>query len=167
MKKLLQTSAGALLAVLRGLDRFLYGSVSPLSQTESNRDPYRAYRSGLSRGPILRSLSNRGWLVLGFEEAQALFLDPRFSSDVRTNKFVSRLIRATAGGKRVPLFDAPTMINRDRPDHTRLRKVVQQGFLHNYVLSMEPRIESIVARCLDSYDPRTGRFDVVERCPPS
>lgn len=163
MKKLLQTFAGALLAVLRQLDRVLYGSVSPLSQGEANRDPYRAYRNGLSHGRVLRSLSNRGWLVMGFEEVQALFLDSRFSSDVRTNKFISRLVRAAAKGERVPLLDDPNMINRDPPDHTRLRKLVQQGFLHKYVLSLEPRIESIVARCLDSYDSQTGQFDIVEQ----
>jgi len=92
-----------------------------------------------------------------------LILDSRFSSDVRTNKFISGLVRAAAGGERVPLLDDPTMINRDPPDHTRLRKLVQQGFLHKYVLSLEPRIESIVTKCLDSYDSQTGRFDILEQ----
>jgi len=163
VKKVLQNVAGFGLSVLRRLDRVLYGSISPLSQTESNRDPYEAYRNSLSHGPVLRSLSNRGWLVFGFEEAQALFLDTRFSSDVRTNKFISRLVRAAAGGGRVSLLDDPNMVNRDPPDHTRLRKLVQQGFLHKYVQSMEPRIASIVAKCLDSYDPQTGQFDILEQ----
>jgi cytochrome P450 len=55
------------------------------------------------------------------------------------------------------------MINRDPPDHTRLRKLVQQGFLHKYIQSLEPRIESIVARCLDSYDSESGQFDILEQ----
>ena len=162
-KKMLQGIAGAGLSVLQQLDRVLYGSISPLAIGDGNRDPYAAYRSCLKRGPVLRTLSNRGWMVLGFEETQALFLDSRFSSDMRTNKFISRLVRAAAGGGRVSLLDDPNMINRDPPDHTRLRKLVQQGFLHKYVLSLEPRIASIVDRCLDSYDPRTEQFDVLEQ----
>ena len=55
------------------------------------------------------------------------------------------------------------MINRDPPDHTRLRKLVQQGFLHKYIQSLEPRIESIVARCLDSYNIETGQFDILDQ----
>jgi cytochrome P450 len=163
MSKLFQMFAGALMAILRQVDKLVYGTESPLSQGDVNRDPYEAYKTGLSQGPLLRSLANQGWLVMGFEEVQALFLDPRFSSDIRTNKFISRVIKAAAGGRRVPLLDDPTMINRDPPDHTRLRKLVQQGFLHKYIQSLEPRIESIVARCLDSYDSESGQFDILEQ----
>ncbi len=162
VKKMLQAGAGAGLSVLNRLDRVLYGTISPLGSGDSS-DPYAAYRQCLNRGPVLRTLTTRGWMVFGFEETQALFLDSRFSSDLSTNKFISGLVRAAAGGERVSLLDDPTMINRDPPDHTRLRKLAQQGFLHKHVLSMEPRISAIVDRCLQSYDDGSGRFDVMEQ----
>ncbi len=163
MSKFLQKIGGAVLSILETVDRYVYGSISPMSQGEVAKDPYTAYRIGREKGgTMLRSLSMRGWLALGFEEAQATFLDPRFSSDVRTNKFVSGVVRTIAAGRRVPILDDPAMVNRDPPDHTRLRKLVQQGFLHKYILSLEPRIRSIVQQCLDTYD-QSGQFDIVEQ----
>ena len=161
-KRLIQLVAGAVMGVLRSIDRIVNGSVSPLSVGEIAADPYEAYRIGRERGAILRSFSNRGWLVLGFEEAQALFKDTRFSSDVRTNKFLSGVIRAASDGRKVSLLDDPTMLNQDPPVHTRLRKLVTHGFMHNYILSLEPRIEDIVDKCLDDYDAGSGQYDIVK-----
>jgi len=162
-KKLIQMVAGATMGVLRSIDRIFFGSVSPLSEAGLAGDPYEGYRIGRERGAILRSYSNRGWLVLGFEEAQMLFKDTRFSSDVRTNKFLSGIIRAASDGRSVSLLDEPTLLNQDPPDHTRLRKLVTHGFMHNYILSLEPRIESIVDKCLDDYDPLSGQYDIVKQ----
>jgi cytochrome P450 len=160
-KRLIQMMGLSVMFVLRAVDRVFYGSVSPLSAAALTNDPYEGYRIGRERGAILRSVSNRGWLVLGFEEAQALFKDTRFSSDVRTNKFLTGVIKAASQGRKVSLIDDPTMLNQDAPVHTRLRKLVSQGFLHKYIQSLEPRIESIVDRCLDDYDPDTGQYDIV------
>ena len=162
-KKIIQFVGRVMLFVLRQVDRVFTGSVTALSVEEENRDPYKYWGILRTRGSILRSYTNRGWVVLGFEEAQALFKDSRFGSDIRKNKFLSRMMRIAADGRKVSFLDDPTMLNLDPPDHTRLRKLAQQGFLHKYVMSMEPRIESIVQGCLDRYDPESGRYDIVEQ----
>ena len=162
-KKLLQFLGLAAIRCLQFLDRFVTGSHAGIPFEEDIRDPYRAFNILRERGHILRSLTYRGWMVLGFEEAQSLFTDPRFGSDLRKNSFLTKTLRLAAEGRRVSFIDNPTMLNMDPPDHTRLRKLVNHGFGHKFIMSLEPRIEEIVDRCLASYDPTTGQYDIMEQ----
>lgn len=162
-RKLLQIMGQAAFAVLRKVDYYITGSNSGFTREEEVEDPYRTLKVLRDRGSILRTYTNRGWMVLGFEEAQALFKDQRFGSDIRKNKFLSSMLRFASDGRSVMFLDNPTLLNLDPPDHTRLRKLVAQGFLHKFVLSMEPRIASIVRQCLDEYDPASGQFDIVRQ----
>ena len=41
------------------------------------------------------------------------------------------------------------LLGVDAPDHTRLRKLVAQGFLHKYIQSLAPAIERVVDELLD------------------
>jgi len=161
-RKILITLGRAVLFILHTFDWLFTGSVSGRTRDEQTQDPYIGFKLLRSRGGVLRSYVNRGWMAVGFEEAQAIFLDSeRFGSDIRKNKFLSRVIRAASGDRKVSLLDDPTMLSLDPPDHTRLRKLVNQGFLHKDIMALEPRIGAIVDECLDRYDPSTGQFDII------
>lgn len=160
-RRLLQLAGGGVIYVLRIVDRWVNGSDTGRSPEQELVDPYISYKLLRSRSNIQRSFVYRGWMVLGFEEAQAVFRDPRFGSDIRSNKFLTNIIRLAADGKPVTFLDNPSLLNINPPDHTRLRKLVVKGFVQKQMLSLEPRIKSIVNRCLDSVDPVTGRFDIV------
>ena len=160
-RKILKLLGQALFSILKLADRFITGSNSGIPFDEELRDPYSVYKILRNRGNILRSYSNRGWLVLGFDEAQQLFRDPQFSNDTRKNQFVSKALRAASPYGQVQFLDHPTLLQLDSPDHTCLRKLVNHGFNHKYILSMEPRIERIVEEYLDSYDEKNGQFDIV------
>ena len=147
MKRKLILALGQLaFFVLGKIDYYFTGSNTGIPPEEEVRDPYRVWKILRERGRIMRSYTNRGWMVLGFEEAQQLFKDPRFSNDTRKNKFLAGAIRAASPDGRVPFLDQPTLLQMDAPDHTRLRKLVNHGFDHKYILSMEPRIEKIVSK---------------------
>lgn len=162
-KKLLQSLGRAAFFVLRRIDRYFGGAYSGMSPAEQLRDPHRAFRILRNKDRLLRTYTNRGWMVLGFEEVQTIFKDPRFGTDIRKNSFLSRMFRLGADGRTITFLDNPTMLNLDPPDHTRLRKLVSQGFLHKFILSLEPRIEAIVQQCLDDYDRASGQYDIVEQ----
>lgn len=162
-KELLQGAGQAIMSMLTWADDVFSGSVSGLTAEEIRNDPYRDFGILRSRGNVLRTLRNRGWLVLGFDEVQAVFKDPRFGADMRKNRFVVNMLRLAADGKPVSYLDSPTMLNLDPPDHTRLRKLVRQGFVQKTILALEPRIEELVRQCLDSHDPSTGQFDVMQQ----
>ncbi len=162
-RKLLLALGQVAFFVLRIADRLITGSNHGIPIEEDLRDPYRGWNMLRNKAKVLRTYTNRGWMVLGFEEAQQLFLDPRFSSDIRRNKFLTRTIKAASPDGRVPFIDNPTMLQLDAPDHTRLRKLVTHGFNHKYILSMEPRIAEILDRCLADYDEGSGQYDIVDQ----
>jgi cytochrome P450 PksS len=54
------------------------------------------------------------------------------------------------------------MLTRNPPDHTRLRKLVAQGFVHKYIQSLAPAIERLVDELLDQIPPDAERFDVMQ-----
>jgi len=162
-KKLLQGISQSIMFLLSRADAYFSGSVSGMSSEEIKNDPYKDYGILRSRGKVLRTYRNRGWLALGFEEVQSLFQDPRFGADMRKNGFVVNMLRMAAAGKPVSFLDSPTMLNLDPPDHTRLRKLVTKGFVQKTILALEPRIEFIIKNCLDSYDAASGQFDVMQQ----
>lgn len=151
------------LVILRTLDHHVHGSDSGRSVDEVRQDPYLGFRLAREHGPVLRSYANRGWIVVGFEAAQAIFKDPRFGSDMRRNRWLVKLLRTGANGRAVPPLDNPSMLTLDAPDHTRLRKLASRGFLNKYIQSLQPQIEAIVERCLAGIDDGAERFDVIEQ----
>ncbi len=160
-RKLLQVIGQFVITILRKVDYYFTGGSSGLTFEEEIEDPYRAFKLMRARGNIVRTYMQRGWMVLGFEEAQTVFRDQRFGSDIRKNKFLVSVLRLASDGRPVSFIDNPTLLNLDPPDHTRLRKLVSKGFLHKFILSLEPRIGAIVNQCLNSYEPESGQFDIL------
>ena len=158
-----QISSNAALAVLRRLDRYLNGSNTGRTVAEARLDPYTGSAMLRERGPVLRSYASRGWFVVGFDAVKDAFKDPRLSNDVRKNRFLVRVLSAASGGNPVPTLDNPSMVTLDAPDHTRLRKLVSQGFTQKYIRSLEPAIQTIVDECLDGLAADSEPFDIIKR----
>lgn len=160
--KVLRNVGSMSVRVLQLIDILKAGPGRFPGKVHHRKNPYTWYKTLREQSPIARSYANRGWLILGFNEVQAAFTDPRFSSDMRGNRFLQQVLRAAADGQKVQLLDDPSMLNLDAPDHTRLRKLVSQGFLRKYILSLEPGIRLIVSDCLASIDPESNQFDLME-----
>lgn len=146
---------------MRRYDYLVNKSVASLNNPNYYQDPYPTFRILRERGPLLRSVANRGWVTFSFAETKALLQDKRIGSDIRNNKFLVNLVRyATGGLAELPLIDNPTLLNLDAPDHTRLRKLVAQGFVHKYIQSLEPKIQQIISELMA---PHAGNptFDVI------
>lgn len=124
-------------------------------------DPYPEYARIRSHGAVVRSYSSGGWYVLGYEAVNDALKDSRLGVDPRKSPFIHRMIRRISKGKKIRFFEEPTMLNLDPPDHTRLRKLARQGFLHKYVQSLEPKIRGLVDECLATVQDR-GKFDLIE-----
>ena len=158
-----QVSSNAALHVLRRLDRYINGSNTGRTVAEARLDPYTGYAMLRERGPVLRSFASRGWFVVGFDAVRDAFKHPLLSNDVRKNRFLVRVLSAASGGNPVPTLDNPSMVTLDAPDHTRLRKLVSQGFTQKYIRSLEPKIRQIVDDCLAGLDESAEPFDIIER----
>ena len=125
-------------------------------------DPYSTYNTLRDRGAVMRSAANKGWIVTGYSEVGSLLKDQRISSDIRKNTFMVRLLKFATAGIEVPLLDNPTMLNVDPPDHSRLRKLAAKGFIHKYIQSLEPTIESLVDELLNKIPPDASSFEVMD-----
>ena len=160
--RILSSSMQLGLWVLRRVDYHFGKSVVSLHSAEGSDDPYTNYNTLRERGPILRSYSYSGWIITGYKEVTELLHDPRVSNNIASNKFLARVVRFAAGGLPVLSVDDPTLLGVDAPDHTRLRKLVAQGFLHKYVQSLAPAIERLVDELLDAIAPDTDRIEIMQ-----
>lgn len=160
--KLFNSASVAALVLLRAADYYISRSNLGRTIEEARRDPHTGYRHLRSLGPVVRSYASRGWLVVHYDAVQAASKDPRFGNDMRKNRFLTMVLRAAADGKPVPVLDTPSMIVLDPPDHTRLRRLVSQGFTNRYIQSLAPHIGRIVDECLAGLDSE-GRVDFVEQ----
>ncbi|MBT5724124.1 MAG: cytochrome P450 [Gammaproteobacteria bacterium] len=151
------------MSILKWVDYRITGGDSGMTDEEAIAAPYEHYARIRARASIVRTHRNRGWMLLDFDDVQSLLLDHRFSADLRKNPFLSKMIRMAADGRTVSFLDNPTMLNLDPPDHTRLRKLANHGFVHKSILALEPRIISLVDECIDTVDVGSGKpFDVIE-----
>ncbi|MFI6471096.1 cytochrome P450 [Streptomyces sp. NPDC050516] len=91
-----------------------------------------------------------GWVVTSYAEAKELLADPRLSKNGAVERF----------GRHVGLTQGPGsalfahMLNSDPPDHTRLRKLVQQAFTARRTAALRPMIEAHVIGLIDAWEGR-------------
>ncbi|HET6471771.1 MAG TPA: hypothetical protein VFG38_07995, partial [Pseudomonadales bacterium] len=146
--KVRQALANGLSLVERGL----HGVSLNLLDPALARDPYPLYNRMREKAPVHYSLAMRVWWVTKFEYVQEILRDKRFGSDVRKFPDQVKKIVANLDDEQRERFENPSMLSSDPPDHTRLRKLVSQGFVHKFIQSLEPRIRAIVESCLRRVD---------------
>ena len=124
---------------------------------------HQTYARLLEEGPLWRVKPPLGrlpaWIVLGYDDVASLLKDPRFAKD-RANALTAAQLRE---GPRPPKFIEPLMrgmLDRDDPDHARLRRLVQKVFTPQRVASLESSTLAICERLLDRVEQR-GRFDLI------
>ncbi|MEV8323317.1 cytochrome P450 [Kitasatospora sp. NPDC056731] len=117
-------------------------------------DPHAAYRRWSTEGGARKvrfggAAGLEGWVVTGHAECRAALADPRLSKKAVTEAF-ARHVGNSEGG---PGRDLMThMLNSDPPEHTRLRKLVQQAYTGRQVATLRPMVERHVGALLDQLD---------------
>ncbi len=120
---------------------------------EMKECPYPHYDQWRSDAPLVWSDEVRAWLVTSYNEAKAVLDDSaRFSSK-----------NSVFGGPQIEHPEFPSMINRDEPDHRKLRSLVSKAFTPRTIEeAWEPRIREYITELLDAVARRTdGRMEVV------
>jgi cytochrome P450 len=117
-------------------------------------DPYPWYHRLRAHDPVHRC-PDGSWFLTRYDDCVAVYQDhARFSSDKRVE------FHPKFGDS--PLFEHHTtsVVFRDPPDHTRIRKLFAPAFTPKALAALEPRIEALVDRLLDAAAARGG-MDVV------
>jgi len=116
-------------------------------------DPYPLYHRLRTEDPVHHSPLGF-WVLTRYEDVVAALRDPRLAKEAIASFVAARF------GAPVPAMGL-SMLDRDPPDHTRLRGLVSKAFTPRVVEGLRPRIQQIVDGLLDGVATR-GSMDVIE-----
>jgi cytochrome P450 len=101
------------------------------------------------------------WWITRYDEVAACLDDhERFSSQVHKAVESAAIQNSQALIRKDPTLRY-TMINRDPPDHTRMRKLVVRAFSARRVDALRPRIQERAARLLDQLAEQEDPVDLI------
>lgn len=124
-------------------------------------NPYPQYAIMRSQAPVYRHPMGF-WLLTRYDDVSALLRGGQ-SVEVRNmspDGAVARARQEAYGDRLLRRLRAPSMLDRDPPDHTRQRKLVSKAFSPRAVDALRPRITALVDELLDAVE-REGRADLV------
>ncbi len=160
-EKLQLKSAELYVNTVSRIERQIHGvAMNPFSAALAD-DPYAVHSGMRETRPIHYSLALRAWWVTRFDRVQEILRDKRFGADVRRYENRTRRFVRNMEAEQLETFNNPSMLDLDPPDHSRLRRLASQGFMHRFVQSLEPRIREIVEACLGRAD-NEEIIDIVE-----
>ena len=113
-------------------------------------DPYQQYRAAREQAAVQWLPALGAHVVLCFEHAQAVMQDSsRWSSDLRNNPELLEAFGGPGGG--AELFTR-SMLTRDPPEHTRLRRAVNRFFTPRAMRLIRDRVAAIVDAAIEPID---------------
>jgi cytochrome P450 len=133
-----------------------------IASPQFKANPFPFYARLCDRAPVYRiplPFGMSAWLVTRYDDVAAVLKDERFAKD-RFNAQTSQQLAWLAW---VPRLFEPvmrTMLDRDPPDHTRLRALVSKAFTPRLVEGMRGRVQALTDRLLDKTRGRE-RIDLI------
>src|SRR5277367_1059798 len=123
-------------------------------------DPYPQYAALRAQAPVYQHPIGF-WLLTRYDDVSwllraALSVEDRNVSD---GPFLE--LREQLRGDETPRSGGLSMLDRDPPDHTRLRRLVSKAFTPRAVQALRPRITGLVDSMLDAAEGE-GRVDLVD-----
>jgi cytochrome P450 len=125
-------------------------------------DPYPQYATMREQAPVYQHPFGF-WLLTSYEDVSWLLRAPGLSveDDNVAADSVMRKMREEMYGDGAPRASELSMLDRDPPDHTRLRKLVSKAFTPRAIQALRPRITELVDGMLDGMAAR-GEVDLVD-----
>ena len=117
-------------------------------------DPYPTYHRLRAEDPVHHSPLGF-WVLTRYEDVSSVLRDPRFIKEP-----LAALVAARFGAE-VPRGVGLSMLDRDPPDHTRLRSLVSKAFTPRVVEGLRPRIQQIVDGLIARAEA-AGSIDLIE-----
>jgi pimeloyl-[acyl-carrier protein] synthase len=117
-------------------------------------NPYPTYHRLRREDPVHHSPLDF-WVLTRYEDVVAVLRDPRFIKEPLVALVAARF------GVTVPPGMGLSMLDRDPPDHTRLRSLVSKAFTPRVVEGLRPRIQQIVDALIARAEA-VGSMDLIE-----
>jgi cytochrome P450 PksS len=124
-----------------------------LGSAEFKANPYPFYARLRRETPVYpsRLFGQRMWLVTRYDDAVSVLRDERFLKEFPSALGVFNRLAGPC---------TRHMLNKDAPDHTRLRTLVHKVFTPRMIDRIRSRIETVCHELLDAAE-RRGRLDVI------
>jgi len=132
---------------------------NPLDEAYAG-DPWPHFAEMREHDPVHHSLVEH-WFLFSYADVTALLRDPSLSVD-DANVLIHNEDRLAAFEEAFgPDAERTTsMLGRDAPDHTRLRRLVSKAFTPSTIAALRPMIDDLVDTALDAMDER-GTAEIV------
>jgi cytochrome P450 len=118
-------------------------------------DPYPTYHRLRAEDPVHHSPLGF-WVLTRYPDVMAMLRDPRLIKEP-----IAAFVAARFGLAGPPPGLGLSMLDRDPPDHTRLRGLVSKAFTPKALESLRPHIQGIVDDLLE-HAVRNGEMDLIE-----
>ncbi len=126
-------------------------------------DPYPQYELMRAKAPVYQHPFGF-WLLTGYDEVSWLLRTPGLSvedGNVAADSLLRQMRDEVYGVEEPPRASAVSMLDRDPPDHTRLRRLVSKAFTPRAIQALRPRITDLVDGMLDAMAAQR-RVDLVD-----
>ncbi|HET6168500.1 MAG TPA: cytochrome P450 [Marmoricola sp.] len=123
-------------------------------------DPYPEYARLRAAGPIHEHPLGF-WVLSRYDEVNALLRSGLSVEERNLGPGPMRELSESVVGDRSERMNGLSMLDRDPPDHTRLRRLVSKAFTPKAINGLEPAIVELVDRALDGIAD-AGQVDLVE-----
>jgi len=129
-----------------------------LGTTEYHSDPYATLSRIREVAPVYRSKVLDAWLISRFEDVATVL---RNGTDFSAKSFGKMVKRTPETREIIELIENNMIGSLDPPDHTRLRRILQNGvFTAERLVHLRATITEIVTHVLDQLESR-GHMDVM------
>jgi pimeloyl-[acyl-carrier protein] synthase len=131
-----------------------------LFSPEALANPYKLYKQMRESDPVYYSESLGYWILTRYQDVEAALKDERLSAD-RSSLFIHQI-----GDLDIRLIEnflqliGNMMIEKDPPEHSRMRKLANQGFTTRALESWRSIIQQTTDRLLDQVQTQ-GYMDIV------
>jgi cytochrome P450 len=123
-------------------------------------DPYPQYSVLRDEAPVYQHPLGF-WLLTCYDDVSWLLRAGLSVEDRNLAEGALTQLREQMRGEETPRTDGLSMLDRDPPDHTRLRRLVSKAFTPRAIQALQPRIAALVDAMLDAAE-RQRRVDLVE-----
>ena len=125
-------------------------------------DPYPQYAAVRAAAPVYEHPMGF-WMLTRYADVSWLLRAASLSVEDRNlaDSPLVQLREATYGENAAQPVDGLSMLDRDPPDHTRLRRLVAKAFTPRAIAALRPRITELVDRMLDTAADQR-RVDLVD-----
>jgi cytochrome P450 len=133
-------------------------------------DPVGGYGRLREQAPVVRGRTPDGtpaWFVTRQADVRTVLSDPRFVNSARSvpgmqvDSVRDKLVEMVGIPADLAHYFTDSILDHDREDHSRLRKLVSRAFTVRRVSALRPRVEEITAGLLDHISGLSEPVDLV------